>query len=246
MRARWTKVFALAAMGALIALPASADEHLDPADRVLVHGYDPGAMQLLWTEMMGDSATVEDDCDITEGNYEYVVEGDGSITLTLVDDETDGEEGDEGEEGGEGELPEECNLNTTDVQGPQGQVNHGTVVSSFVQDLKEHLAEAEYEGGIGCYVRVIAQSDYGKGDQQVKVSDIDPDAEPAETTEGEAELTVSETTCNGNGNEDASASGRPDHAGPPEDAGPPPHAKNKSESNGKGGPPNHAQGPKNR
>lgn len=241
MRARWTMAFALAAIGVLIALPASADQHLDPADRVLVHGYDPDAMQLLWAQMMGDSETVADECNISEGEYAYEVDEEGNVSITPTVEE--------GEDEADPVDLGDCTFNQTDVEGPEGQVNHGTVVSNFVQDLKEHLAETDYEGGIGCFVRVIAQSDYGKGEEQVKTSDVDEDADPINKDEGQVELTVSETTCNGNGNGNgnsegnASASGRPDHAGPPEHAGPPSHAKNKSESNSQGGPPDHAKGP---
>lgn len=235
MRARWTVVIALMAVGVLMALPAFAQsdgEDLDPADRVLVHGYDPAAMQLLWSEMMGNSDTAEEECNLTEGEYEYEVdEISGDVSITPVVDEGD-DPADPVELG-------DCQLNTTDVEGPQGQVNHGTVVSNFVQDLKEYLDEAGYEGGIGCYVRIIAQSDYGKGEQQVRVSDVDPGADPVDKTEGQVGLAVSETSCNGwsdDGEGEVSSSGRPDHAGKPDHAGPP-----EDRGNGKGGPPAHAQ-----
>ena len=192
MRTRMT-VIGLAALACLaLALPGAAAE-LDPADRALIHGYDPGAMQLVWAALL--DTTAEDACALGEasddGEYLYEVDENGEVTV-------DGSEGD-------------CAFNVTDVTGPEGQVNHGTVVSNFVKALKG----SGYEGGVGCFVRIIAQSDYGKGDQQVTVSEVDgtESEESAEEGDTSVELTVSETTC-----------GKPDNAGPPEDKGKPDNA----------------------
>lgn len=188
-------LIAVAAMAILaVAMPGSAEEtaELHPADRALVHGYDPDAMQLLWaTVLRPENACELDEEALSEsGEYVYEVDEDENVTVT-------GAAGD-------------CTFHATDVTGPQGQVNHGTVVSNFVRALKE----SGYEGGIGCFVRLIAQSEYGKGDQQVTTEEAAAeDADQiagAETTVG---LTVSETTC-----------GKPDHAGPPEGKGKPDHA----------------------
>jgi hypothetical protein len=60
----------------------------------------------------------------------------------------------------------ECGLSGVVVGGPNGQINHGQVMKAFhsLIDMKGH----------GCVNRIIAQSDLGKGDQQVKTSDVDP------------------------------------------------------------------------
>ena len=55
---------------------------------------------------------------------------------------------------------------TVDVAGPAGQFNHGQVVSNFVRALKLQLNEAGRKAGIGCLVRMVAQSDNGKGEEQ--------------------------------------------------------------------------------
>ena len=55
---------------------------------------------------------------------------------------------------------------TVDATGPAGQVNHGQVVSNFVRALKLQLNEAGRKAGIGCLVRMVAQSSHGKGDEQ--------------------------------------------------------------------------------
>jgi hypothetical protein len=221
MRARWTTIIALAAMVALVAAPAfaqhetetfadidtevdSSETEVDSADRALIHTYDPDAMQLLWAIAI-DGA--EDQCEVDEeATYTYEI---GDEDEVIVYDEDDAE-------------LEDCSFNATDVTGPNGQVNHGTVVSAFVKALKEQ----GITGGIGCYVKLIAQSDYGKDDQQVNVPDVEDEETVEETEETEepteVQFTVSETTC-----------GKPDHAGPPEDKGKP-EGKGKPEWAGQG------------
>ena len=56
---------------------------------------------------------------------------------------------------------------TVDITGPNGQINHGQVVSNFVRALKLQLNEAGRKAGIGCLVRMVAQSDHGQGEEQV-------------------------------------------------------------------------------
>jgi hypothetical protein len=192
MRARWTVSATLLALAALVAMPAMAEEsETDSADRALIHSYDPDAMQLLWATS-GVDEDAEDYCNVQDG-YEYTYEVDGEDVTVTLDDE---------------ELAEACDFTATDVTGPEGQVNHGTVVSAFVQALK-----ANGYTGIGCYVRLIAQSDYGMGDQQVNVGDSEGEGDATEPDATEPEplsFSVDYTQC-----------GKPDHAGPPEDAGRP-------------------------
>jgi len=209
MRKRMAAIGVLALALVAVAVPGLAQEEteLDPADRVLIHGYDPTAMQLVWAAVLNPEA--DDACALDEealsetGEYTYEVDEEGNVTVT-------GAEGD-------------CTFNTTDVTGPQGQVNHGTVVSNFVQALKE----SGYEGGVGCFVRLIAQSDYGKGDQQITTEEAAAAAEedPVVDAETSVELTVSETTC---GKPDEAGrpenTGKPENAGPPEGKGKPDHA----------------------
>jgi len=209
MRARWTPIAALAAAIVVVALPgiAQEDSELDPADRVLIHTYNADSMRLLWSTQLGDAEAAAEECGLDadpETEYTFEVDEDGEVTV-------DG-------------LEEDCTFNATDVTGPEGQVNHGTVVSAFVKALKD----SDVEGGIGCYVRIIAQSDYGKGDDQVQASDADTTDPDTETISGETTFEVSETTC-----------GRPDHAGRPEDAGKPDHAGRPDHA----GPPDHAGRP---
>ena len=92
----------------------------------------------------------------------------------------------------EGEETGECISGEGSVEGPNGQVNHGMFMKLF---------NSIYEGkGRGCLVKLFAQSDLGKGDQQVKVSDVEEAVEGTEEVEAseedeELEPTVLETNC---------------------------------------------------
>jgi hypothetical protein len=115
-----------------------------------------------------------------------------------------------------------CELRIVDVANENGVVNHGQVVSSFVQDLKE----SGVEGGIGCLVRSIAGSDFGKGEEDVTV----PEVTTSTVLSGEVDLTLETVNCGrpehaGSEAEGEERGGRPDHAGRPEHAGPPDHAQ---------------------
>lgn len=114
----------------------------------------------------------------------------------------------------------ECVFTAVSTVGPQGEVNHGSVVSALVRSLRA----AEWEGGLGCLVRVIAQSDHGQGDQQVQAGTA---LEPAETPE--VDLTRHSVTCatpdageetveetvEENGETRGNGHGKPEWAGPP-------------------------------
>ena len=113
-----------------------------------------------------------------------------------------------------------CELRIVEVANDNGVVNHGQVVSSFVQDLKD----ADVEGGIGCLVREIAGSDYGKSD-----GDDTEDTVVATAVSGDVDLTSETVTCGrpehaGPPEDNEQSGGRPEHAGKPEHAGPPEHA----------------------
>jgi len=210
---------------------------------LLTEGYDSDNHTLVWG--VAEHPDSEDfggtlDCRLATGSYDYEADEEGKVVV-LTDEEGAVQyvpaEGGDPTDDTEGE----CSLTATNVEGPNGQVNHGSVVSSFVHALK-----ALGITGAGCYVRLIAQSDYGKGDQQVQVPDVEEPEEgeviEAEPVSGTVDLTSHETTC-----------GKPDHAGqggPPEGKGKPDHAgqggppegKGKPDHAGQGGPPEHAQG----
>jgi hypothetical protein len=82
---------------------------------------------------------------------------------------------------------------------------------------------------MGCLNRIIAQSDLGKGEQQLQTSDVDVDATLAPATSGQVDFTTVAADCNrdkkdkgqshqasGNGQEKkdkGDKSGRPDSPG---------------------------------
>lgn len=121
------------------------------------------------------------------------------------------------------ESDPDCELTEGEVAGPNGQVNHGMFMKLF---------NSLYEGtGRGCLVRHLAQSDLGKGDQQVKVdteTKAESETEGAEPdVEGTVDLTTVETVCqHGSGDDDEVESeddgkGKPAWAGKPEGVGKP-------------------------
>jgi hypothetical protein len=112
-------------------------------------------------------------------------------------------------------LGDDCPLTGGEVSGPNGQVNHGMFLKLF---------NSLYEGmRRGCVVRHLAQSDLGKGDQQVKPGD--EAGEPGEV--GIIDFTAIATDCNHHVDEEdddvaeGGSHGKPDHAGKPDHSGKP-------------------------
>lgn len=149
-------VSGLAAAAPVPQHPADADAEDDARLTPLEFEYfEDDHLLVYW--LAGDEEPVEGEepVDCTEGFGDEAV-GDDAVAEDVVaeDDES------------EAELPEGCYV--VDVTGPNGQVNHGTVMSAFVHSLKE----LEFEGPRGLVVREMAHSDLGKGDQQVRTGDV--------------------------------------------------------------------------
>jgi hypothetical protein len=132
------------------------------------------------------------------------------------------------EEGAEAAESDESEI-MVDVTGPEGQVNHGTIVSAVVASLLE-----EGYTGIGCLVRHFAQTDWGKETGEGE------DGEVVEPSEADLVLEVTTACKHGRpGTEEVAAedgeegSGRPPWAGPPGDN--PDHPANQAGAAGKGG-----------
>ncbi len=245
----------LAALGAMTwALPALAVP--PPADAALTHGYDSDNSMLVFGVPLGD----DEDCAIS-GEFTYELDEEGNVVDYRVPDDEGTEEsatdlesisvdsaGDDVGSVEEGDPA--CVLTAVDVTGPNGQVNHGQVVSSFVHALKELGLR-----GHGCAVRAIAQSGYGKGDQQIRTSDVE-DGEAGSTAEDSEVATVSGTvdleaavaSCLSNSDDsDDNDRGKPDKvekpekaeksekANKPENTGKPEHAGNGNNGNGNNG-----------
>lgn len=161
----------------------------------MIEGYDSTAFKLVY-RISPSTTQGPVDCAL-DGTYQYQVDPvTGAVTIDTIPD---------------GGLfpPSPCDftdLQALDVTGPNGQVNHGQIVSHFVRSLSGVK-------GKGCYVRIIAQSDYGKGDQQVQATggtdgststSTVTTTPTTDTTVSTIVLATHEVTC-----------GKPDTAGPP-------------------------------
>ncbi len=177
----------ITAMGVAVAQP-------EP-DTALEHGYDQ-ANQLLVFSVSTLDADAEDavDCTLPTGELTVEYDAEGAIS-SIKQDDTEVEFST-----GAGDVVTfsdgACTFAALDVTGPNGQVNHGSVVSAFARALS---------GGKGCLMRLIAHTAYGKDTQQVLVSEVvapsdlvEPDSE---TTTGTVEFTRDLTRCNRPGGE---------------------------------------------
>lgn len=170
-------------------------------DTLLVEGFDPDNKVLVF----GVSEIDENgyDCTVAGTGYTYITDAAGLVT-SLAKDSLAASLKLAGVATPYGQTNGVCDLAVVDVIGPAGQVNHGQVVSSFVHAIKEQLNEAGVKGGVGCLVRVLAQSEYGKGEQQQGPTVID---ETVVVTTGEVDLNAHEVTCGGGPKSDESADG---------------------------------------
>lgn len=229
MKNKLTILLAVLGLMTLSGLAIAAEEETEDQDTVFNFGYDTDNGVFVWDTSPSDGLY---DCNLeVKGELEatYSVTGDG---LVFVEGLTDGSDSvvafdprpqdqlAEGltEAGGPVEytgVDGECGLSGGSVAGPQGQINHGMFLKLF---------NGFYEGpGRGCVLRHIAQSDFGKGDQQVRVSDVSPDAEPV--VEGDTGIISFDTILadclqtdeqgdeEANGRPPWAGSGKPDHAG---------------------------------
>jgi hypothetical protein len=151
------KITILAAVLGLLALSglAVATEHDgdEPEDTVFNFGYDEANQVLVWGLSPIDS---QEDCTFDDSvEVTYGTTDDGVIQIPLLPDDA-------------------CALSGVAVPGPNGQVSHGMFMKAI---------NSVYDGaGRGCINRHIAGSDLGKGEQQIQVSEVDPDS--PEVTEG--------------------------------------------------------------
>ena len=107
--------------------------------------------------------------------------GDGEADCAWTDDTIE-------ESGLDGVEETESRCIVVGVAGPNGQVNHGTIVSAFVHGVKELIEVSGYDGPRGQFVSEVARGDHGKGDHKVKASSDE---------DGESELEVVESDSDG-------------------------------------------------
>lgn len=200
MTKRLVVLLALFGLTTTAGIAAAAEQN--PEDTTFNYGYDEGNQVLLWNSNPSDGLY---DCALdVHGNLRasYGLTGEGIVVVAGLHDGTDAvvtfnptppDEVSEGLEaatepvdytGADGE----CVVGGGVVAGPNGQVNHGMFMKLF---------NAQFEGKArGCVARYLAKSDLGKGDQKVRVSDIEDDApELADGDEGNVEFTTVLADC---------------------------------------------------
>lgn len=233
---------------------AAAEEHPseDTEDTTFNFGYDEDNGVFIW----GSSASDGDfDCTLENGELQATYGSqDGGLLIedlahlegadadSTVEFEPNEEEGDPVAYTDEGH---DCQLTAGDVAGPQGQVNHGMFLKTF---------NAMFDGQArGCMVRHIAQSDLGKGDQQVNVPDVDPEAEGVEEGDtGEIDFETVMTDCVHGPDEEAEVEGEGNGQGRPgwvttmienkRGGGDDAEELESDDDSGRRGPPDHARG----
>ena len=219
-------LLAFAGLASAEELPIEEPEELEdpeevegPEDTVFNFGYDEESQLFVWNTSPTDG---QYDCTLADGPVHsiYAID-DGSIVVDGLTRDVDREESDVTFVDREDETADpipyaadgDCALSADEVAGPNGQINHGIFMKLF---------NSLYDGpGRGCLNRYLAQSDLGRGDQQVRVSDVDPDAEPVmDEDTGEIEFSTSDADCergNANGHANGNANG---HANSHGDDGP--------------------------
>lgn len=208
-------------VGLLLVLTVSPALAAPAVDTTFIHGYD----EEIRTLVFGVNAL-----DDTEAPCASLTESEVATDLEISSQ--DGTATVSGAESG----ADPCVLDTVDVTGPNGQVNHGTIVSSFVHALND--LDLPFKGR-GCLVRYIAGSDYGKGEQQVTAGS-EPVEASEEPTVSSIMLQIEEADCahgkdktSVDTSEDETSPGKPDSAGKgkPDQTGKP---ENPGNSKGKG------------
>jgi hypothetical protein len=185
--------------GAGIASAAEGDPAEEPSEDTLLNfGYDEDNHIFLVNTSATDSTY---DCTLENGTLtaEYGPSDHGRIPVDMLlheDQEVLFANRPEGEVGSDftaADTPvayagadEDCGISGALVGGPNGQINHGQFMKLFHQLIDSR--------GMGCLNRVIAQSDLGKGDQQIRTSDVDATFAP-ETT-GRVDFTTVAADCN--------------------------------------------------
>ncbi|MGH3650763.1 MAG: hypothetical protein ACRDU9_08650 [Acidimicrobiia bacterium] len=190
-----TILLAMLGLLAISGLAAATPAEEEKEDTVFNFGYDEEFKVLLWNLTPNDGLY---DCTLENGplTTTYALGGDGLVQVEgltsnagvvtfpnrpqeeLAEDLVAAEDPIE-YTGAEGE----CGVSGSTVAGPNGQINHGMFMKTF---------NSLFEGkGRGCVNRHLAQSDFGTGDQQLQVGDVDP-AAPA-VTDGDEGLVDFET-----------------------------------------------------
>ena len=152
--------------------PADADAE-EPSAPIAYEYLEDQQLLVYW--LTGDEPAENEMVDCTKGLVE------------MPETQADVATADDGEATPQVELAEGCH--GVDVTGPNGQINHGTIMSAFVHSLKL----IGFEGPRGHAVRELAQSDLGKGDQQVKTGDDTDASEDADDEDADDDTEIGDS-----------------------------------------------------
>lgn len=182
MRRRTITLVVVGLVMALFVLPAAAQAVLDsepePEEAVedamyeLEFFYDKDS-HIVHFGFVGEPEPGEEllDCSVPEGVVVEVDEDTGEVTYVV-------------DEGEDPFLPPE-GCEAVNIEGPNGQVNHGQFVSNMVHALKAEYDKDTY-GPFGQWVKQFAHDEeIGKGDTKVKAGD--DDLEPLELEAADAD-----------------------------------------------------------
>jgi len=184
-------------VGSGIALAQEEDGTDERDDTVFNFGYDQTNHFLIWN-ISADDYTYDCSLQTVEGEEDevytaaYSTGGDALAGLNLVDvdsledesgtvsfpprpeDDVDTDEFDVAEDPAEYTGADGvCGLSGAEVEGPNGQINHGQFMKLF---------NTLYQGSHrGCLNRHLAHSDLGKGDTQLTTGEVNPEFEPGDT-----------------------------------------------------------------
>lgn len=120
---------------------------------------------------------------LEDGSFEVTVRDEEGVAVEFPERTTE----DDSEESAT-EAGETCQFSGSVISGPNGQINHGQFMKLFKQIVGKETSR--------CFNRIIAQSDLGKGDQQVRTSDIEDTLEAdGDFDAGEADFENFVATC---------------------------------------------------
>ncbi|MBT8166403.1 MAG: hypothetical protein KJO97_12705 [Acidimicrobiia bacterium] len=186
----------LAMAGVSWAEDSVPEEKAPAGDTLISYGYDAENHAFIVHTSSTDSAY---DCTVpAEVLVGYGSVENGSFVVTSLEEEGVAVEfperpTEDGAEAPEGETDPAtvCQFSGSVVGGPNGQINHGQFMKLFHQIVGKKAS--------GCLNRVIAQSTLGKGDDQVRTSDIEDVVEGDEAEdifeEGMATFETFVATC---------------------------------------------------
>jgi hypothetical protein len=189
MRRRTITLVVVGLVMALFVLPAAAqsmfedamleEEPVEQEYPYLSYGYDEESHSVFYgvvEEPEGEDPDL--DCTFPPGAVVTIDEDTGAVSYVVGDDDPV-------------DVPEDCR--TVDIEGPNGQVNHGQFVSNMVRALKADYYAVddakEMYGPFGQWVKQFAHdNEIGKDDLKVKADpDGDDDLEPLELEAADAD-----------------------------------------------------------